>query len=113
LLHTIQTIFSCKRSQFLSKRQFTIQTSKETIPVEGQAHRNVAIKYLMKRRRSLLMTKDLQKVEHLYCDLPQTVKIIGKQITRSYSVKWEKEGIEDYQGSRFVFTIYEKDEEGD
>jgi hypothetical protein len=83
------------------------------IPVEGQAHRNVAIKYLMKRRRSLLMTKDLQKVEQLYRDLPHNVKIIGKQITRSYSVKWEREGIEDYQGSRFVFAIHEKNDEGD
>jgi hypothetical protein len=96
----------------LSKRQFTIQTSKEVIPVEGQAHRNVAVKYLMKRRRSLLMTKDPQKVEQLYCDLPHTVKIVGKQITRSYSVKWEREGIEDYQGSRFVFTINEENEKG-
>ena len=97
----------------MGKRHFTIQTSKEMIPVEGQAHRNVAIKYLMKRRRSLLMTKDLQKVEQLYRDLPHNVKIIGKQITRSYSVKWEREGIEDYQGSRFVFAIHEKNDEGD
>ena len=97
----------------MGKRQFTIQTSKETIPVEGQAHRNVAIRYLMKRRRSLLMTKDMRKVEQLYCDLPHTVKIIGKQITRSYSIKWEREGIENYEGSRFVFTIHEENEEGD
>ena len=95
----------------MGKRQFTIQTSKDMIPVEGQAHRNVAIKYLMKRRRSLLMTKDTQKVERLYCDLPHTVRIIGKHITRSYSVKWQREGIEDYQGSRFVFTIQEENEE--
>jgi predicted NAD-dependent protein-ADP-ribosyltransferase YbiA (DUF1768 family) len=82
------------------------------IPVEGQVHRNVAVKYLMKRRRSLLMTKDPQKVEVLYSDLPDTIKIIGKQITRCYAVKWEREGLEDYQGSRFVFRILEKNEEG-
>jgi hypothetical protein len=82
------------------------------IPVQGRAHRNVAIKYLMKRRRSLLMIKDLQKVEQLYSDLPHTVKIIGKHITYSYSVKWQREGIEDYQGSRFVFTIHKENEEG-
>ena len=105
-------IFSSKRSQCLSKRQFTIQTSKEIIPVEGLAHRNVAVKYLMKKRRSLLMTKDPQKVERLYSDLPHNVKIVGKQITRSYSVKWEREGIEDYQGSRYVFTINEENEKG-
>ncbi|HYY49643.1 MAG TPA: hypothetical protein VE643_02135 [Nitrososphaeraceae archaeon] len=97
----------------MGKRQFTIQTSKEMIPVEGQAHKNVAIKYLMKRRRSLLMTKDPQKVEQLYCDLPRSVKIIGKQITRLYTVSWNRQGIEDYQGSRFVFTLEEENEESD
>ena len=96
--------------EYLGKRQFTIQTSKELIPVEGQAHRNVAIKYLMKRRRSLLMTKSPEKAELLYSELPQTIKIIGKQVTRSYSVKWEREGMEDYQGSRFVFTLVEENE---
>lgn len=95
----------------MGKRQFTIQTNKETIPVEGQVHRNVAIKYLMKRRRSLLMTRDLQKVENLYSNLPHTVKIIGKQITRSYTVRWERQGAEDYQGARFVFTIHEENQE--
>ena len=83
------------------------------IPVEGQAHKNVAIKYLMKRRRSLLVTKDPQKVERLYCDLPRSVKIIGKQITRLYTVSWNRQGIEDYQGSRFVFTLEEENEESD
>jgi hypothetical protein len=97
----------------LGKRQFTIQTSKEMIPVEGQAHKNVAVKYLMKRRRSLLMTKDLQKVEQLYSDLPRSVKIIGKKITRLYTVSWNRQGTEDYQGSRFVFTLQEKNEESD
>jgi hypothetical protein len=90
------------------KRQFTIETSKEQIPVEGQVHRNVAIKYLMRRRRSLLMTKNTQKVEELYSDLPKTIKIIGKQVTRAYKVNWEKEGTEEYCGSRFVFTLDEE-----
>jgi predicted NAD-dependent protein-ADP-ribosyltransferase YbiA (DUF1768 family) len=89
------------------KRQFTIDTSKEQIPVEGQVHRNVAVKYLMKRRRSLLTTKSPEKVEKLYSDLPKTIKIIGKQVTRAYNVNWEKEGSEEYCGSRFVFTLAE------
>jgi predicted NAD-dependent protein-ADP-ribosyltransferase YbiA (DUF1768 family) len=89
------------------KRQFTIDTSKEQIPVEGQVHRNVAVKYLMKRRRSLLTTKSPEKVEKLYSDLPKTIKIIGKQVTRAYNVNWEKEGSEEYCGSRFVFTLDE------
>ncbi|HZD81989.1 MAG TPA: hypothetical protein VE076_03840, partial [Nitrososphaeraceae archaeon] len=75
----------------MTKRQFTIDINKEQIPVEGQVHKNVAIKYLMKRRRSLLTTKNPDKVEKLYSDLPKTIKIIGKQVTRAYKVNWEKE----------------------
>jgi len=89
----------------LAKRQFTIDIGKEQIPVEGQVHRNVAVKYLMKRRRSLLMTKNPEKVEKLYGDLPKTIKIIGKQLTREYRVNWEREGSEEFPGSRFVFTL--------
>ncbi|HEX2472081.1 MAG TPA: hypothetical protein VHJ59_04965 [Nitrososphaera sp.] len=89
----------------MAKRQFTIDTGKEQIPVEGQVHRNVAVKYLMKRRRSLLMTKNSEKVEKLWEDLPKKIKIIGKQVTREYRVKWERLGSEEYEGSRFAFTL--------
>jgi hypothetical protein len=82
-----------------------IDTGKEQIPVEGQVHRNVAVKYLMKRRRSLLMTKNPQKVEKLWGDLPKTIKIIGKQLTHEYKVNWERMGTEEFEGSRFVFTL--------
>jgi predicted NAD-dependent protein-ADP-ribosyltransferase YbiA (DUF1768 family) len=92
----------------VAKRQFTIDINKEQIPVEGQVHKNVAVKYLMKRRRSLLTTKNPDKVEKLYSDLPKTIKIIGKQVTRAYKVNWEKEGSEEYCGSRFVFTLDEE-----
>lgn len=89
----------------MTKRQFTIDIGTEQIPVEGQVHKNVAVKYLMKRRRSLLMTKSPEKVEKLYIALPKTIKIIGKQLTREYKVNWEREGSEEYPGSRFVFTL--------
>lgn len=92
----------------MTKRQFTIDINKEQIPVEGQVHKNVAVKYLMKRRRSLLTTKNPEKVEKLYSDLPKNIKIIGKQVTRAYKVNWEKEGSEEYCGSRFVFTLDEE-----
>jgi predicted NAD-dependent protein-ADP-ribosyltransferase YbiA (DUF1768 family) len=110
---TAQIIYSIIFIQyFLGKRQFTIETSNnEQIPVEGQVHRNVAVKYLMKRRRSLLMTKDQQKVKKLYAELPQSIKIIGKQVTHIYKINWEKEGIEEYQGSRYVFSLDERSEE--
>jgi hypothetical protein len=95
----------------LAKRQFTIDTGKEQIPVEGQVHRNVAIKYLMKRRRSLLMTKNSEKVEKLWEDLPKNIRIIGKQVTRQYRVKWERLGSEEFEGSRFAFMLEDLDEQ--
>jgi hypothetical protein len=94
----------------LAKRQFTIDTGKEKIPVEGQVHRNVAVKYLMKRRRSLLMTKNSEKVQRLWEDLPKSIKIIGKQVTREYIIKWERLGTEEFEGSRFAFTLQDLDE---
>jgi hypothetical protein len=82
-----------------------IDIGKEQIPAEGQVHRNVAVKYLMKRRRSILMTKNPEKVEKLWTDLPKTIKIIGKQLTHEYKVNWERTGTEEFEGSRFVFTL--------
>lgn len=89
----------------MAKRQFTIDIGTEQIPVEGQVHKNVAVKYLMKRRRSVLMTKNPEKVEKLFNDLPKSIKIIGKQLTREYKVLWERVGTEEYEGSRFTFTL--------
>ena len=89
----------------MAKRQFTIDIGTEQIPVEGQVHKNVAVKYLMKRRRSLLMTKNPEKVEKLFNDLPRSIKIIGKQLTREYKIMWERVGSEEFEGSRFTFTL--------
>jgi hypothetical protein len=91
----------------LAKRSFTIDTGKEKIEVEGHEHKNVAIKYLMKRRRSLLSTRDPSKVEVLFTELPGHIAIIGKQITKGYDIKWEKTGTEEFTGARFTFTIAE------
>ncbi|HYT41799.1 MAG TPA: hypothetical protein VEP90_05605 [Methylomirabilota bacterium] len=92
----------------MAKRQFTIDTGREQIPVEGHAHKNVAVKYLMRRRRSLLGTKDPQRVDTLYSNLPTNIKIIGKQLTHEYKISWERVGSADFQGSRFVFTMNEE-----
>jgi hypothetical protein len=94
----------------LAKRQFTIDIGKEQIPAEGQVHRNVAVKYLMKRRRSLLMTKNSEKVEKLWQDLPKRITVIGKQVTKVYRVNWERLGREEFEGSRFAFTLEDQDE---
>jgi hypothetical protein len=104
------SIYNLRIIVALAKRQFTIDTGKEQIPVEGQVHRNVAVKYLMKRRRSLLMTKNSEKVEKLWQDLPKRIKVIGKQVTKEYTVKWERLGREEFEGSRFAFTLQDQGE---
>jgi predicted NAD-dependent protein-ADP-ribosyltransferase YbiA (DUF1768 family) len=91
----------------MAKRAFTIDTGTEKIEVEGHEHRNVAVKYLMKRRRSLLSTKDPEKVERLFGELPIDVKIIGKQVTKGYKVAWERKGTGEFSGARFTFEISE------
>jgi hypothetical protein len=65
----------------------------------------------MKRRRSLLMTKNSEKVEKLWEDLPKNIRIIGKQVTRQYRVKWERLGSEEFEGSRFAFMLEDLDEQ--
>ena len=91
----------------MAKRAFTIDTGKEQIEVEGHEHKNVAVKYLMKRRRSLLSTKDQTKVERMYEELPKEVKIIGKNVTKAYNISWEKKGTGEFVGARFTFEIAE------
>lgn len=91
----------------MAKRAFTIDTGKEKIEVEGHAHQNVAVKYLMKRRRSLLMTKDPAKVEKLFSEVPKKVSIIGANVTKTYKVAWERVGTGEFPGARFTFTLEE------
>ena len=91
----------------MAKRAFTIDTGKEKIEVEGHAHQNVAVKYLMKRRRSMLLTKDPAKVEKMWEERPIEVKIIGKNLTKAYSVSWEKVGTGEFPGARFTFSLTE------
>lgn len=91
----------------MGKRKFTIDLGSEKIEVEGHQHKNVAIKYLMKRRRSLLMTRDKNKVEKLFEQVPKMISIVGGHLTKSYKINWEREGTTEFEGSRFVFTITE------
>ena len=93
----------------MAKRKFTIDVGSEKIDVEGHAHRNVALKYLMKRRRSVLFTKDPVRVEKLFSELPVEIKIIGAQLTKAYGVRWERVGTEEFSGVRFPFNLVEKE----
>lgn len=92
----------------MGKRTFTIDTGKEKVEVEGTDYQKVAVKYLMKRRRSLLFTKDQEKVGRLWDDLPKEVKIIGAQMTKTYGIEWEKVGTKEFAGARFTFELEEK-----
>ena len=91
----------------MAKRNFTIDIGREKILVEGHQPKNVAIKYLMKRRRSLLMTKDKKKVETMYRDRPSKITIAGARVTKTYLIKWERVSTGEFQGSRFTFELDE------
>ena len=62
------------------KKEFIMVVNDTQIPVLGHTHRNVAVKYLMKRRRSILMTRDPAKVENLYTCLPTHMMVKSKRI---------------------------------
>jgi hypothetical protein len=56
------------------------------------------------------MTKNSEKVERLWEDLPKNIKVIGKQVTREYIIKWERLGTEEFEGSRFAFSLQDLDD---
>jgi hypothetical protein len=91
----------------MGKRSFTIDTGGEKVEVEGYDYQKVAIKYLMKRRRSLLFTKDPQKVEDLWSRLPKKLIVMGAKDAKAYEVDWKRVGEEEFQGARFVFSLKE------
>jgi hypothetical protein len=91
----------------LVKRKFTIDTGTEKVEVEGYDYQKVAIRYLMKRRRSLLSTRDPAKVDVLWDKLPKAVEVIGTRESKKYSIDWKRVGEEEFQGARFVFSLKE------
>ena len=91
----------------MAKRAFTIDIGTEKIPVEGHAHLNVAVKYLMKRRRSIIFTKDPAKKEKLFSDVPKKISIIGANITKTYNIAWERVSTGEFSGAKFTFTLDE------
>jgi hypothetical protein len=100
-----------KQEQALTmvKKEFIMVVNDTQIPVQGHTHRNVAVKYLMKRRRSLLMTRDPAKLENLYSSLPSQIMVKSKRVSHAYDINWERVGTENFEGSRFPFTISEND----
>ena len=65
----------------------------------------MATKYFMKRRRSLLVTKNKEKVEQLFKALPRQVIVKGKQINKTFKVNWERVGTTEFEGARFTFIL--------
>ncbi len=59
----------------------------------------------MTRRRSLLSTKDKEKVEKLFNTLPRQIIVKGKQLETTFKVNWERVGTSEFEGSRFTFTL--------
>lgn len=59
----------------------------------------------MTRRRSLLSTKDKEKVEKLFKALPHQIIVKGKQLETTFKVNWERVGTSEFEGSRFTFTL--------
>mgnify|MGYP001574703541 CR=1 FL=1 len=59
----------------------------------------------MTRRRSLLSTKDKEKVEKLFNSLPRQIIVKGKQLDKTFNINWERIGKTEFEGSRFIFTI--------
>jgi hypothetical protein len=92
------------------RKEFIMLVNNEQIPVLGHTHRNVAVRYLMKRRRSILMTKNPTKVEDLYLNLPSVITVMSKRVSRAYQINWERVGTKNFEGSRFPFTIAEQTE---
>ncbi|MBI2184967.1 MAG: hypothetical protein HYU39_08430 [Thaumarchaeota archaeon] len=91
----------------MAKRKFAVNTGGETFELEGHEPRATVIKYLMKRRRSLLMTKDPAKVETLFAALPKTIEIRSTRSSKSFKVNWERVGTGEFVGARFTFTLEE------
>ncbi len=91
----------------MAKRAFTIDIGTEKIPVEGHAHQNVAVKYLMKRRRSIIFTKDPAKKEKLFSEVPKKIIIIGANVTKTYNIAWERVSTGEFAGAKYTFTLEE------
>jgi len=61
----------------------------------------------MKRRRSLIFTKDAAKVEKLFSEVPTKISVVGANVTKTYKVAWERVSTGEFAGARFTFTLEE------
>jgi hypothetical protein len=89
--------------------EFSIKTDKALVHVEGRTHESSLTAYLMKRRRSLLSTRDPARADLFFSDLPKKATVSGGGASKAYRVKWEKIGGRKsrFPGARFVFSVEE------
>jgi hypothetical protein len=64
----------------------SIKAGKETIKAEGLAHESALTACLMKRRRSLLSSRDPAKADQLFSNLPKKAVVSGGDASKSYRV---------------------------
>jgi len=91
----------------MAKRKFVIDLDGEKVEVEGYDPKKALIRYLMKKRRSLLMTRDKEKVERMWEKMPSKALVVGARSQKSYSITWKRQGEGELAGARFVFELQE------
>ena len=89
------------------RRQFLLDFGIEKVQVGGYEPRKALIKFLMKRRRSLLFTRDPTKVESMFQKMSTHADVTSPKTKNSFNIKWEKVGTGEFQGARFTFELEE------
>ncbi len=92
----------------VAKRKFLIDLGSEKVEVEGYDPRKALIKYLMKRRRSMLMTKDEEKLKRLWDGAPKSARVQGARLEKRYRITWKLKGEGELAGARYVFEVQEE-----
>ncbi len=92
----------------MGKRKFLLDFGTEKVEVEGYDPQKALIKYLMKKRRSLLMTKDKEKVERLWKSVPSEATVSSARSVKKYRINWKEKGEGEFEGARYVFYLEEE-----
>jgi hypothetical protein len=65
------------------------------------------VRYLMKKRKILLFTRNPAKAEEMFGKMPTHADVTSLRIRKSYDIKWEKVGTGEFRGARFAFKLEE------
>ncbi|MEM4102392.1 MAG: hypothetical protein QXN78_03190, partial [Conexivisphaerales archaeon] len=82
------------------KRKFIIDLDGEKVEIEGYDPKKALIRYLMKKRRSMLMTKDKEKVEKMWEKVPSNASVSGARSEKNYKITWKRLGEGELAGAR-------------